>query len=111
MAVEAACCGRKEPGGAASDRPCPPSGAALSAAENSSGADRQQLTHAAVADYYGRVLQSSRDLKTSACTAGGKPPELLRQVKPMIPHSCCLCTCGHEICLFETRPGCLAQAA
>lgn len=41
-------------------------------------------TYESVEDYYGRVLASSKDLKTSACTASGKPPpatvSLLRRV-------------------------------
>jgi len=36
-------------------------------------------------DYYGKVLQSSKDLKTSACTAAGKPHPLLRQLMANIP--------------------------
>ena len=91
MAVKAACCGRSEAGSAADESSGPGSGAAVSAAENSSNSDRQQLTHAAVADYYGRVLQSSRDLKTSACTAGGTPPELIRQV-------CCMVALSRRRC-------------
>lgn len=36
-------------------------------------------TYAVVKDYYGKVLKSSQDLKTSACTAAGRPhPRIIR---------------------------------
>ncbi len=80
MAVKDACCGPQRPAAsletAERDRLAPP--AHGQAVVDSAG--NRQLTHEAVQDYYGRVLRSSRDLKTSACTAGGKPPALLRQV-------------------------------
>ena len=96
MAVKAACCGASEGTVVNSDSPGPRSGATLSAADGIGAAHREQLTHAAVADYYGRVLQSSRDLKTSACTAGGKPPELLRQVRVLVHRlRRCGASCAH----------------
>ena len=85
MAVKEPCCGPQRPAGSLDvterDRLAPPADRqnGNSGARVDSASDRQ-LTHEAVQDYYGRVLQSSRDLKTSACTAGGKPTALLRQV-------------------------------
>lgn len=43
------------------------------------------VTHAAVVDYYGKVLESSKDLKTSACTASGAPPAPLRAAIAQVP--------------------------
>ncbi|KAJ2659248.1 hypothetical protein IWW48_003585 [Coemansia sp. RSA 1200] len=36
--------------------------------------------YASVKDYYGKVLSSSKDLKTSACTAGSAPHPLIRDI-------------------------------
>lgn len=36
-------------------------------------------------DYYGKVLSTSKDLKTSACTAAGAPPPALRAVLRKVP--------------------------
>lgn len=38
-----------------------------------------------VKDYYGKVLSTSKDLKTSACTAAGAPPPALRAVLRKVP--------------------------
>lgn len=38
-----------------------------------------------VQEYYGKVLKSSKDLKTSACTAGGRPHPLLRLLMEQLP--------------------------
>lgn len=40
-----------------------------------SGGDKSEAnsTYEVVQDYYGKVLSSSKDLKTSACTASGRP--------------------------------------
>jgi hypothetical protein len=35
--------------------------------------------------YYGKVLRSSKDLKTSACTAGGRPHPLLQRLMARLP--------------------------
>lgn len=40
---------------------------------------------AAAQEYYGKVLQSSKDLKTSACTAAGRPHPLLRSLMARLP--------------------------
>ena len=40
---------------------------------------------AALQEYYGKVLQSTKDLKTSACTAAGKPHPLLRSLMERLP--------------------------
>lgn len=40
----------------------------------------EQLTRAAIQDYYGKVLASSGDLKTSACCTGDAMPEPLRRI-------------------------------
>ncbi len=39
----------------------------------------------AVKDYYGKVLSSSKDLKTSACTASSAPNALIRSIIGKIP--------------------------
>ena len=39
-------------------------------------------TYTSVQEYYGKVLGSTKDLRTSACTAAGRPhPELLRLIQ------------------------------
>jgi hypothetical protein len=38
-----------------------------------------------VQDYYGKVLSTSKDLKTSACTAAGRPDPLIRGIMSEIP--------------------------
>lgn len=42
-------------------------------------------TYSVVQDYYGKVLSTSKDLKTSACTAGGAPHPLIRQLIKGVP--------------------------
>ncbi|KAJ2824415.1 hypothetical protein IWW50_003341 [Coemansia erecta] len=41
--------------------------------------------YTSVKDYYGKVLESSKDLKTSACTAGAAPHPLVRKIISTIP--------------------------
>jgi arsenite methyltransferase len=43
------------------------------------------LRYESVKDYYSKVLHSSKDLKTSACTAGGRPHSRLRCLMNTIP--------------------------
>lgn len=43
-------------------------------AANGEGDDR---VYNSVSDYYGKQLASSKDLKTNACTAGGKPHDMV----------------------------------
>ena len=38
-----------------------------------------------VQDYYGKVLSTSKDLKTSACTACGKPPQYVLDAIKKVP--------------------------
>ena len=40
---------------------------------------------AVLQEYYGKVLQGTKDLKTSACTAAGKPHPLLRSLMARLP--------------------------
>jgi len=40
---------------------------------------------ASVKEYYGTTLQTSKDLKTSACTAGGKPHPAIVEVLKKVP--------------------------
>lgn len=46
------------------------------------------VTQEAVKQYYGQILQSSKDLKTSACCTGERPPDhlaaILRQIHPEV---------------------------
>ncbi|CAK0784978.1 hypothetical protein CVIRNUC_008183 [Coccomyxa viridis] len=41
--------------------------------------------HESVKEYYGKVLQGTKDLKTSACTAAGKPHPRLRSLMARLP--------------------------
>ncbi|KAJ2419372.1 hypothetical protein GGF47_004687 [Coemansia sp. RSA 2524] len=41
--------------------------------------------YSSVKDYYGKVLESSKDLKTSACTAGAAPHAIVRKIIKTIP--------------------------
>lgn len=40
-----------------------------------------------VREYYGRILQSTKDLKTSACCTAGRPPEYLQEALSRVPES------------------------
>eukprot|EP00906_Rhabdomonas_costata_P007872 RCo011250 len=40
---------------------------------------------ASVQNYYGKVLSSSKDLKTNACTASGRPPQYILDVLAKVP--------------------------
>jgi len=42
-------------------------------------------TYDSVQNYYGKVLASSKDLKTSACTAAGRPHPLVRELIRKVP--------------------------
>lgn len=42
-------------------------------------------TYELVQDYYGKVLATSKDLKTSACTAGGAPPAKIIELMKNVP--------------------------
>lgn len=53
----------------------------LSAA-NGEGDDR---VYNSVSDYYGKQLASSKDLKTNACTAGGKPHDMVLDALKKVP--------------------------
>ncbi|KAJ1720364.1 hypothetical protein LPJ53_005003 [Coemansia erecta] len=41
--------------------------------------------HSSVKNYYGKVLSSTKDLKTSACTTGSKPNAVLQSIISKIP--------------------------
>lgn len=43
-------------------------------------------TYDSVQNYYGKVLGSSKDLKTSACTAAGRPHPLVRELIRKVPN-------------------------
>lgn len=38
---------------------------------------KESKTYEVVKDYYGKVLETSKDLKTSACTAGSAPNSVI----------------------------------
>ena len=42
-------------------------------------------TYEVVQDYYGKVLSTSKDLKTSACTASGRPHSKIVSIMKKIP--------------------------
>ena len=44
------------------------------------GTASERDTYEVVSEYYGRVLATSKDLKTGACTASGAPPQGIRKV-------------------------------
>ncbi|KAJ2325152.1 hypothetical protein IWW51_002922 [Coemansia sp. RSA 2702] len=43
--------------------------------------------YSSVKDYYGKVLESTKDLKTSACTAGSAPHPIVRQIIGKVPQA------------------------
>lgn len=49
------------------------------------GTSTEQGTYEVVKDYYGKVLSTTKDLKTSACTASGKPHAKLVEIMRRIP--------------------------
>ena len=49
------------------------------------GAMNEQKTLASVKEYYGKVLSTSKDLKTSACSASKKPHHLILEAMKDIP--------------------------
>ena len=50
----------------------------------SNGTTSERDTYEVVSEYYGRVLATSKDLKTGACTAGGAPPLAIRKVTTLV---------------------------
>lgn len=62
------------------------------------------ITTSDVQDYYGKVLQTSDDLKTNACTTAGRPPKyiqnLLSNIHPTVLskyYGCGLCIPSHSL--------------
>lgn len=49
--------------------------------------DEKQVVLASVKQYYGKVLASTKDLQTSACTVSGKPPQYIRNAIKNVPNS------------------------
>jgi len=45
----------------------------------------EEVTYSSVQEYYGKILQTSKDLKTSACTASGAPPAPIKAIIKTIP--------------------------
>ena len=45
------------------------------------------MTHESVKNYYGKVLSSSTDLKTNACTTSSAPPTVVREVLKKVPQA------------------------
>eukprot|EP01064_Diplonema_japonicum_P015440 TRINITY_DN23168_c0_g1_i1.p1 TRINITY_DN23168_c0_g1~~TRINITY_DN23168_c0_g1_i1.p1 ORF type:complete len:363 (+),score=91.47 TRINITY_DN23168_c0_g1_i1:48-1136(+) len=52
---------------------------------SSSGEAKTDKTLKSVEEYYGKVLNTSKDLKTSACTAAGRPHKLIREYISKVP--------------------------
>eukprot|EP01060_Flectonema_neradi_P003337 TRINITY_DN1213_c2_g1_i1.p1 TRINITY_DN1213_c2_g1~~TRINITY_DN1213_c2_g1_i1.p1 ORF type:complete len:397 (+),score=95.85 TRINITY_DN1213_c2_g1_i1:77-1192(+) len=44
-------------------------------------------TRESVEEYYGKVLKTTKDLKTSACTAAGRPPLIIRDAMKKVPNT------------------------
>jgi arsenite methyltransferase len=59
-------------------------GSAAAVAAPAAGVAPAQVM-ADVKEYYGEVLKTSKDLKTSACTAGGRPHPAILAVLKKIP--------------------------
>ena len=54
-------------------------GSASSAPSGDRSTPKASSTYDSVQDYYGKVLETSKDLKTSACTASGRPhPQIVK---------------------------------
>ena len=47
--------------------------------------DSQEMTYESVKNYYGKVLSSSSDLKTNACTTSDAPPAVVRKALTKVP--------------------------
>jgi len=78
------CCPPKQGGSGC----CPPPAAAASEALSTLGAAvplTKEMTHDSVKEYYGKVLATSKDLKTTACTAAGAPPPRIRDLIKRVP--------------------------
>ena len=43
-------------------------------------------TYQEVKDYYGKILESTQSLKTSACTMSNRPPDIILDIMKKIPH-------------------------
>jgi hypothetical protein len=70
-------------------------------------------TYDSVKNYYGKVLASSKDLKTSACTASGRPHPLVRQLINKVPSEINdrFYGCGAPIPLGIEGRGCAPRAS
>eukprot|EP00894_Picocystis_sp_ML_P004491 jgi/Pico_ML_1/55008/g766.t1 len=53
--------------------------------EKACNGKQDDATFDLVKNYYGKVLQSTKDLKTSACTAAGRPHERVVQLIRKVP--------------------------
>lgn len=53
--------------------------------EKAQNGNQGDATYEIVKNYYGKVLQSTKDLKTSACTAAGRPHERVLQLIRKVP--------------------------
>lgn len=53
--------------------------------EKAQNGKEEDATYEIVKNYYGKVLQSTKDLKTSACTAAGRPHERVLQIIRKVP--------------------------
>ena len=63
---------------------CDKASGAPSSNGNSADANSSS-THEIVQDYYGKVLANSKDLKTSACTASGRPHPQIIDIMRKVP--------------------------
>jgi arsenite methyltransferase len=53
---------------------------------NNSTNQTDSSIHTSVQQYYGKILQTSKDLKTSACTVASRPNNIIREILTMIPN-------------------------
>ncbi len=67
--------------------------------------DSEGAVYESVMNYYGKVLASSKDLKTSACTTGSAPPLAVRKILAKVPAEVqdrCVClACVNVPCVRE----------
>ena len=64
---------------------CNGSPATQAATQDGKVASNGDATYTDVQEYYGKVLSTSKDLKTSACTAAGRPHQLVVDSLRRIP--------------------------
>mmetsp|Transcript_8072 Transcript_8072/g.10344 ORF Transcript_8072/g.10344 Transcript_8072/m.10344 type:complete len:405 (+) Transcript_8072:155-1369(+) len=68
--------------------------------------EEQSTTSEKVSEYYGKVLESSEDLKTNACTTAGKPPSHIQECLNNIHQEVKAKYYGCGLCIPDLLEGC-----